>query len=610
MKVLLLQLPLQGHDFFFSHENIPLASAYLQLIAAQQGMDAAMLPSHLMSYGSDQAILQFLLDAQPDLVGMSCYQWNLERSLFLAKQLKRHLPSCTVVMGGPEITPDNQFLLRHKDFDMGVAGEGEETWKLLLQSFPRIPHVQGLLLPKENGQWHFSGNRLPHSPLGHWPSPFLSGALDSHLKGVLWLETVRGCIYRCAYCCYHKQSLRLRTFPLERILKEVSRAWDRDLREIVFLDPCFSRRPRLEALLDGLATINHDRRLRLYAECNVEGIDPRIAEKMAKAGFVEMEVGLQSVTRRTLRNIHRIFHPKRFLQGVRSLQDVGVEVMVDLIAGLPGDHLSDIRQSLDWVMEQDAYDFLMLYPLSVMPGTELHRRADEFGLCAMPNPPYLVTRNQGLTALEMSQAFRYYEECLEEDINPFEMPPALNSTPEASPIFGGLCTQINWHTCEQIRNLPDSAKRTAYALTVSLTGEILRQPRLWLPVLQDYLEKNPFTLLSIEVPPEVFPEDLQPLWRLAQGYEHPVDRDYTVTHTPYRRFLIFSRAQGLVWKWPDPREFNPLMLHDGQGIPSHPVCLVTTPDETVPEWFSEYIHRRYPSPPEIKSWQLPDDGSH
>jgi hypothetical protein len=610
MKVFLLQLPLQGHDFFFSHENIPLASAYLLEIAAQQGMDAVLVPSLLMSYGSDQAILHFLLDAQTDLVGMSCYQWNLERSLFLAKQLKRYLPSCTIVMGGPEISPDNKFLLRHKDFDIGVVGEGEETWKSLLQSFPHIPDVQGLLLPKEDGQWHFSGNRLPRSPLGHCPSPFLSSALDSHLKGVLWLETVRGCVYRCAYCCYHKQFLRLRTFPLERILKEVSRARDQGLREIVFLDPCFSRRPRLEALLDGLATINHDRRLRLYAECNVEAIDPRIAEKMAKAGFVEMEVGLQSVKRKTLRNIHRIFHPQRFLQGVRSLQGAGVEVMVDLIAGLPGDDLSDIRRSVDWVMEQDAYDSLMLYPLSVMPGTELHRRADEFRLCAMPNPPYLVTRNQGLTAPEMSQAFRYYEERLEEDINPFEMPLALNSKPEASPIFRGLCTQVNWHTDEQIRNLPDSAKRTAYAFTVSLTGEILRQPRLWLPVLQDYLEKNPFTLLSIEVPPEVFPEDLQPLWRLAQGVEHPVDRDYTVTHTPYRRFLIFSRAQGLVWKWPDPREFNPLILHDGQKIPSHPVCLVKTPDETIPEWFVEYIHRRYPSPPEIKPWQLPDDESH
>lgn len=82
MKLLLLQLPLQSHDFFFSRENVPLASAYLQVIARQQGIQAELLPSPLMSYGSDQAILQFLLDAQPDLVGLSCYQWNMERSLF------------------------------------------------------------------------------------------------------------------------------------------------------------------------------------------------------------------------------------------------------------------------------------------------------------------------------------------------------------------------------------------------------------------------------------------------------------------------------------------------------------------------------------------------
>lgn len=163
MKILLLQLPLQGHDFFFSHENIPLASAYLQVIATQEGMDAELLPSPLMSYGSDQAILQFLLDAQPDLIGMSCYLWNVERSLYLARQLKKHLPSCTIVLGGSEISPENDFLLRHRDFDIGVVGEGEETWKRLLQTLPRVPEIPGVLLPKEDGQWHFSGNPL-HPP--------------------------------------------------------------------------------------------------------------------------------------------------------------------------------------------------------------------------------------------------------------------------------------------------------------------------------------------------------------------------------------------------------------------------------------------------------------
>jgi hypothetical protein len=195
MKILLLQLPLQGHDFFFSHENIPLASVYLKGIAQQGGMDAELLPGPLMSYGSDQAILRFLLDAQPHLIGMSCYQWNVERSLYLAKQLRQRLPDCTIVMGGPEISPENNFLLRHKDFDLGVVGEGEETWKLLLRSFPKIIDVPGLLLPQEDGKWHFSGYPLRSPPLGHGPSPFLSGMLDDHLRGVLWLETVRGCVY-------------------------------------------------------------------------------------------------------------------------------------------------------------------------------------------------------------------------------------------------------------------------------------------------------------------------------------------------------------------------------------------------------------------------------
>jgi hypothetical protein len=605
MKVILLQLPLQGHDFFFSQENIPLATAYLQVIASRQGADTELLPNHLMSYGSDQAILNFLVDAQPDLVGMSCYEWNVERSLYLAKQLKALLPSCTIVLGGPEITPDNDFLLRYRDFDIGVVGEGEDVWKILLQSFPDVPQTPGYLLPRENGQWYFTGYFPPRTSLGDIPSPFLSGVLDSHLKGVLWVETVRGCVYRCAYCYYHKQFSRLRTFPFERIFEEAKRAMDRGLEEIVFLDPCFSKRPRLGDLLDGLESINHDRRLRLHGECNVEGIDSRMAKKMARAGFSQLEVGLQSVNRKTLKNIHRNFQPRRFLEGVRSLQNAGIQVMVDLIAGLPGDRLSDINRSLDWVLDHDAYDTLMLYPLSLIPSTELRQQARKWGLIAMPHPPYLVTRTPDVTAAEMAQAFHHYEKSMEEDIAPLEMPPALDLSLKAS-LPGGLSFSVDWHHPEEIEN-PSRRDPTAYAIMVSMSKEVLRETKRWSLVLQDYLTKNPFTLLSVEVPGDVYPEDLQPLWQLAEKHSHPIDRDYTVSHSPFRGFLVFSRSKGLLWKWPDPRESSPLVLHDGQEVPCRPVCVVATTEESIPSWFLDHIRQRYPSPPEIKRWEPPED---
>ncbi|OGP90800.1 MAG: hypothetical protein A2157_04940 [Deltaproteobacteria bacterium RBG_16_47_11] len=607
MKVLLLQLPIQTHDFFFSHENIPLASAYLQVIASEQGIDAELLPAHLMRYGSDQAILKYIRDEKPDIVGMSCYLWNLERSLYLGRTIKNDLPECTVVLGGPEIASDNDFLLEHGDFDIGVVGEGEEVWRHLLQSFPDVSHTPCLLLREKGRRYHFTGNGKDRTPLRPWASPFLRGVLDSQPGGVLWLETVRGCVYRCAYCYYHKQSPRLRTFPVERILNEVRRAWEQGLEQIVFLDPCFIRRPHLEPLLDGMAAINHDRRLRLHAESTAEGIHSKLAKKMGKAGFVEIEVGLQSVNQKALRRIHRTFRPQKFLEGARCLQSYDIEVMVDIIAGLPGDTLPDICKSIDWVMEQEVYDTLMLYPLGLMPSTELTQRRIELGLAGMPYPPYLLTKGPGLTAPEMCQAFRYYEESMEEDISLLEMPPTLNPRSEVSSSLKGLCNLVNWYRTEQVMHLGQIGDRTTYALTIRVAREVLKKAELWLHFLKDYLEQNPFTLLSVEVPFDVFPEEIDPLWHLTREHHHPADRDYTVTHTPYRSFFLFSRNRGLFWKWPDPRESSPLELHDGQKVDCRPVCLVISQGKTIPPWFLEHIRKRYPSPPEIRLWEPPED---
>jgi hypothetical protein len=608
MKLFLFQLPIQGHDFFYSRENIPLAASYLQQIAEAQGIDAELLPNPLMSYGNDQSILHFLAESRPDMIGMSCYLWNVERSLFLARKIKQYLPFCTIVLGGPEINPDNEFLLRHKDFDTGVVGEGEEAWKVLLQSHHEIPRIPGLLLKGEDGEWHFIGKRLPHSTLDHWMSPFLSGKLDGHLKNVLWLETVRGCVHRCAYCHYHKQSIGLRAFSLERILAEVRRARDRGFEEIVFLDPCFIRHPELEVLLKELGNINHDRFLRIQAEGNAEAIAPWMAEKMGQAGFTQMEVGLQSIKRNTLRHLRRDFDVEGFQRGVHLLRDNGIEVMVDLIAGLPGDHLSDICRSLDWVLEHQVCDLLMLYPLSLISGTELYQRSNEFKMRAMSYPPYLVTQNNEITAPEICRAFLHYENRIEEDVSPLEVPPALNSPSGRNSLPGNLCNVIDWHALDQVHPLSRLNRSLAYAVTLILSREVLREHAKWVLNLREYFQENPFTLLSIEVPYDVFPNELDPCWQFARERpQHLQDRDYTVPHTPYRSFLIFSRHQGLLWKWPDQRESSPLQLPDGQKIPSRPICLVKTSEKTLPQWFLNHMGQRYNPLPEIKIWLPPGD---
>jgi radical SAM superfamily enzyme YgiQ (UPF0313 family) len=607
MKIILLQLPLQGHDFFYSRENIPLAAAYLQTLASEEGFDCELMPEPLMSYGSDQAILRYLMDARPGIVGMSCYEWNVERSLYIALQLRRLHPECRVILGGPEITPRNLFLLNHSEFDLAVVGEGEGVWRQLLRAYPEVPDIRGLLLPGTRGLCRFTGEN--HTP---WPpdrvtSPFLKGSLLSHLGEVLWLETVRGCAQRCAYCYYSKQFRGLKPFPLESVLNDVRDAKEKGIEEIVFLDPCFLKRPGIEAFLEGLAALNQDHRLRFRAECSAEDADPAKAVALGRAGFTHLEVGLQSIKTDTLKGIHRRLDSRRFLEGVSRLQQIGVEVMVDVIAGLPGDTLEDIKASLDWVLEREAYDVLMLYPLSLLPGTELDERAGELGLNSMAYPPYLLTKNRTLGAREMVEAFLYYEKCMGEEISPLEMPVALHPQGQDWPPPYLPAQVTAWAIPEEVLNVRPGKDHGRYALTFKLSKEILGQPPVWVHGVEDYLEANPFALLSVEVPGDIFPGQLDPLWQLARGHQHFIDRDYTVTHSPYRSFLVFSRHRDLIWKWPDPRETASLPLPDGQTIPCHTVCSVFGLETSSVEWMTGHMADRYPSPPEIRLWQPPKE---
>lgn len=606
-KILLFQLPLQGHDFFFSHENIPLASAGLTLIAQKAGFEAELVPEPIMSYGNDRSILDFIINFKPDVVGMSCYLWNIERSLWMAQEIKKVLPSCLLVLGGPEITPENPFLMKHQDFDIGVVGEGEGIWESLLGSSFNSKTISGLLLPTRKKGWHFTGFSSSFIDLHQLPSPFLNGTLQGHLKEVLWVESIRGCVNRCAYCYYHKRFTGVRDFSLDRVLEENRRARDRGMKEVVFLDPCWNRHPRRGDFLDRLLEINGDRILKLYAECEVEEIDFETANLMAQSGFVELEVGLQSIKKETLHHIHRKLNSKRFLKSIRFLQSSGIEVMVDLIAGLPGEGLQDIVKSLHWVLENEAYDSLMLYPLSLIPSTELYYLSEKFGLKAMPYPPYLITQTSHLRAEEMRQAFIEYETCMEEDIAPLEMPIPFDDRVKDFSFLKGLTYFVPWRSLNEVKAFPSLEDRLAYSLTIQMGSEVINRSDIYVPILKNYLRKNPFSLLSIEVPEETFPHQLIPLWDLAREHPHPIERDYTVSHSPYRSFLVLTKSKRTIWKWPDPREWGPLVLFDGQEIPCQPICLIDTSDEEIPKWFRKWIEERYSDPPGVRLWELPED---
>jgi hypothetical protein len=62
---------------------------------------------------------------------------------------------------------------------------------------------------------------------------------------------------------------------------------------------------------------------------------------------------------------------------------------VQLIYGLPGETRSSFRKSLNFAAALDP-PFLSVFPLMVLPGTELWRKAEGLGLTFDGTPPYYV----------------------------------------------------------------------------------------------------------------------------------------------------------------------------------------------------------------------------
>src|SRR5205823_1701499 len=123
-SVVLVQLPIPPLGPTPVRGNVPLAAAYLKLFAERQGLGDSyaieLLPAHQANTLGDHALVEAIAARGPWLVGFTCYLWNVERTLWLARELKRRRPGVLVVLGGPEITADNAWVLETPDYDFAV----------------------------------------------------------------------------------------------------------------------------------------------------------------------------------------------------------------------------------------------------------------------------------------------------------------------------------------------------------------------------------------------------------------------------------------------------------------------------------------------------------
>ena len=75
-------------------------------------------------------ILEDIMSYEADVVGFSCYLWNIEDVLYISENIKKIKPKTVIVLGGPEVSYESEDLLKEMPYiDYVILGEGREVWQ-------------------------------------------------------------------------------------------------------------------------------------------------------------------------------------------------------------------------------------------------------------------------------------------------------------------------------------------------------------------------------------------------------------------------------------------------------------------------------------------------
>ena len=424
-KLRLVQLPVPPPAALAATGNVPLAAGCLAVSGRGLGAELDLVAPDVTDSLGDTQLADFVARGEPDFLGLSLYLWNCERSLHLAREVKRRSPKTRVLIGGPEVSSDNPFVLRQTGFDIAVTGEAEDTFGQLLQALVdgRDPRgLPGVAVRGPLGLSAFGPQPSANFELSKYPSPYLEDLVPVEARRSTYIETVRGCRSHCTFCFYPRSSSVLRTLDVPASARLVGALRDKGAREVVFLDPTFNHRPEFDELLDALVKENAAKELTFFAEVRAEGLTPEHARKLKKAGFDRLEIGLQSVNRGTLKRVKRGGSPEKVAEAARMLHGEGIELLVDLIVGLPGDVPEDVLRGIDFLEQHGLAQEAQVFPLSLLPGTAMRATALEDGVEFDPFPPYRVRRTATFSEEQLRETFMQAEARLNRRLDEWPRP--------------------------------------------------------------------------------------------------------------------------------------------------------------------------------------------
>ena len=351
MKILLLSMPdvapVIMHESAFHMPNLGIASIGANI---DDGHEVYIVDLIRKRLGLKKHLVRILGALKPDLVGLSAMTWQYATCVKIIRLIKQLLPAAKIVIGGYHATLMSEEIAASDEaqaIDFMVRGEGEEAFRRLVAALDgkdRLADIPSLSYKNDDGFVHNpKGDLLDLSRLKLPIRDERRLTWGYHImnRHVEVMETSRGCTRNCNFCSIrHMYGRSFRPFPMQRILADIDDIYyKRKVRWIFVSDDNLVLDPeRVIRLCDAIIARGY-RNLTfvVQADCVTMSRNEKMVEKMARAGFKSIFLGMENASKKNLVAANKGDILDASKKAVAICHKYGIMVVGGMIFGFPDD---------------------------------------------------------------------------------------------------------------------------------------------------------------------------------------------------------------------------------------------------------------------------------
>ena len=345
--------------------------------------------------GSIPSFAEEISEKKPQAVALCCYIWNVSQTLELAKILKEKT-GAKIILGGPEVAYRAESVLKEYPFvDFVLSGEGEFNLPPLIDALETgdFSAVSGLCARQGDTILKTQASFSKEDP----PSPYCDEFFAA-LKGrIAYIETGRGCPFRCAFCLSGRIG-GVRYFDIERVKNDILRLANSGTQTLKFVDRTFNANAQRcnEILL--FIKENYGKNIPngvcFHFEIAGDILREDTLEILSQMplGAVQLEIGMQSFNEQTLKMINRKTNTEKLIKNIKKLVGFNnMHIHIDLIVGLKGEDFKSFERSFNIGYSLGSHMLQMGF-LKLLYGSDMRENPEDFPCEFSEKAPYEVTQ--------------------------------------------------------------------------------------------------------------------------------------------------------------------------------------------------------------------------